>query len=313
MRTRRSIGLLIVIVPLILGIMIVPPVWISESKNETDSRTVELSNGDTIQIAPDEIVEEYRLTDVPTQMSGAGNPLRANESGVRVDTFTGENMYYDSSTSAITTANLSVPVGEGWESYAIYANITSITENRTWVDNSGLDDSSHWTFLTHDEPSVFNPTYTNAMQSYWLANGHGTGDGCTYFWLDGYYHDQGGGMYGYWYDVGDKAYMVQNLTIDRGDVSRVGISLDFWADVAWGIQTGFFELFVSIGDPDNGGTYLWHMAYDNIDASSVWYGTGYIDLDLSSVTLPNIPLWVGLRTTALEWWRPDINPIGQFP
>ncbi len=311
MRTKRMMGLLFVILPLLLGMLIIPQGRTIITQGDSDSKAVELSNGEIIHIAPDEVVEEYRLSDAPAQMSGTGDPLRANESGIRVDTFTGEQLYYDSTGSTTTTANLSVPMGEGWEGYAVYTDITSITENRTWVENSGLDDNSVWTFLTHDEPSIFGPTYTTTITSAWEANGHGAGDGCARFYMDGYYYDAGGGLYGDWYDVGDKAYMVQNLTINRGDVTRVGISLDYWGDVYWGIMTGFFELFVSIGDPDNGGTYLWHLSYDDFVDDLTWYSTGYIELDLSTVTLPNISLWVGLRTTAFEWWRPDIRPIGR--
>jgi hypothetical protein len=311
MRTRKMMGLLLVILPLILGIMITPQAWTEGTQNSTDSKAVELSNGDTIQIAPDEMVEEYRLADAPSQMSGTGDSLRVNESGMRIDAFTGEQLYYDSSSSSTTTADLSVPLGEGWEGYSVYTNVTSITENRTWVENSALDDGSHWSFLSHDEPSIFGPTYTNAMTTQWLANGHGSGDGCAYFRMDGYYYYLNGALYGYWYDVGDKAYMVQNLTIDRGDVSKVGISLDYWGDVGWSIMTGFFELFVSVGDPDNGGTYIWHKGYDDFADDLTWYSTGYIELDISTLTLPNISLWVGLRTTAFEWWRPDITPMGR--
>ncbi|MBN2230117.1 MAG: hypothetical protein JW779_11065 [Candidatus Thorarchaeota archaeon] len=312
MRITRLMGLLLILLPLLLGVFITPPVWRAGTQDSAESKTVELSNGEKIQIAPDEYIEEYHLSDAPTQMSGTGDSLRANESGVRVDTFTDEPLYYNSAGSTTTTANLSVPIGEGWESYAVYTDVTSITENRTWVQNSGLDDSSSWTFLSHDEPSVFGPSYTNAMTSQWENNGHGAGDGCAYFYMDGYYYDLGGGLRGDWYDVGDKAYMVQDLTIDRGDVSKIGISLDYWGDVAWGIMTGFFELFVSIGDPDNGGTYLWNMPFDAFTDDLTWYSTGYIEIDISSVTLPNIPLWVGLRTTAFEWWRPDINPVGRM-
>ncbi|TFG33770.1 hypothetical protein EU527_06785 [Candidatus Thorarchaeota archaeon] len=307
MRTKKMMGLLLVLLPLFLGTFITPPGWVAQGQESAESKTVELSNGGLLQIAPDEIVQEYPLSDIPTGLTGTGDPLYANESGVRIDTFEDKRLYYNAASSSTTSVNLSVPLGEGWESYGVYTDITSITENRTWVDNSGLDDSSHWTFLTHDEPSTFGPSYTNAMTSAWEANGHGTGDGCARFWMDGYYYDAGGGLRGDWYDVGDKAYMVQNLTIDRGDVSKVGISLDYWGDIAWSIFTGFFEVFVSIGDPDNGGTYLWHLPFDAFDGST-WLSTGYIEIDISSIDLPNVPLWVGLRTTALEWWRPDVNP-----
>ena len=312
MRTKKMMGLLLVLLPLFLGVFITPGSLLIDRQDAAESKTVELSNGETLQIAPDEAVTEYRISDAPTELSGTGDPLYADESGVRIDSFTDQEMYYDSGTSTIETANLSVPLGEGWESYAVYADITSITENRTWVENSGLDDDSNWTFLTHDEPSSFGPSYTNAMTSEWEANGHGAGDGCSRFWMDGYWYNAGGGLYGDWYDVGDKAYMVQNLTIDRGEVSKLGISLDYWGDVAWGIMTGFFELFVSIGDPDNGGTYLWNMAYDAFTDDLTWYSTGYIEIDISTITLPNVSLWVGLRTTALEWWRGDINPLGRM-
>jgi hypothetical protein len=311
MRTRKIMGLLLVILPLFLGMMIVPQVW-TEGQDNSDGKTVELSNGDKIQVAPDETVKEYRLTDTPTQISGTGDSLKVNESGNRVDTFTGNQLYYDSSGSSTTTANLSVPVGSGWEGYAMYANVTSITENRTWVENSGLDNGAHWSFLTQDVPSIFGPTYTNAMTSQWMANGHGTSNGCGYFTMSGYYYNLGGGLYGDWYDVGDKAYMVQNLTIDRGDVTKVGISLDYWGDVAWSIMTGFFELFVSVGDPDNGGTYLWHKSFDDFADDLTWFSTGYLEVDVSSLNLPNVSLWVGLRCTAFEWWRPDIVPVGRM-
>lgn len=301
--------MLIVLLPLFLGAIMVPENPFAFAQETADSKSVELSNGEVIQIAPDEVIQEYSLSDVPTQQSGTGNSLLADESGIRIDTFTNEQMDYVSATQTTTTADLSVPLGDGWEGYDVFTNITSVTENRNWIENPGLDDASHWTFLTYDEPSSFGPSYTNTMSSGWAAD-HG---GSARFSLDtGYYYDAGGGLYGYWYDVGDKAYMVQNLTIDRGDVSSIGISLDYWGDVAWGIMTGFFELFVSIGDPDNGGTYLWNLPYDAFLDDLTWYSTGYIEIDASFLTLPTVSIWVGLRTTALEWWRPDIRPVGRM-
>ncbi|MFW9965333.1 MAG: hypothetical protein ACFFCX_17305 [Candidatus Sifarchaeia archaeon] len=305
MKLKKKIGLLIVLLPLFLGAFLVPQnPWVN-AQETAESKTVELSNGETLQIAPDEVLKEYSLSDAPTGISGTGDPLLTDESGLRIDTINGANLYYDSAGSTMTTANLSVPLGNGWEGYDIFTNITSITENRTWVENSGLDDASSWTFTYHDEESIFGPSYTNGFVSQQTS-------GYAYFEMDGYYYDAGGGLYGDWYDVGDKAYMVQNLTIDRGDVTSIGISLDYWGDVAWGIMTGFFELFVSVGDPDNGGTYLWQKSYDAFQDDLTWYSTGYIEVDASAITLPNVSLWVGLRTTAFEWWRGDINPRGRM-
>ncbi len=312
MKSRKKIGLLLVFLPLVLGVLLVPENPMAFTQEAADSKTVELSNGEVIQIAPDEVLQEYHLSDIPTQQSGTGDPLLADESGIRIDTFTDEQLDYVSSTQTTTTVDLSVPLGNGWEGYGVYTNITSVTENRNWLENPGLDDSSHWTFLTHDEPSTFGPSYTNGLSSTWSANGHGTGNGAAVFGLDtGYEYDAGGGLYGWWYDVGDKAYMVQNLTINRGEVSSIGISLDYWGDIAWSIMTGFCELFVSVGDPDNGGTYLWRLAYDAFQDDRIWYSTGYIEIDASFLTLPNVSIWVGLRNTALEWWRPDYSPEGR--
>ena len=306
MKLKKKIGLLIVLLPLFLGALIVPENPVAFAQETADSKTVELSNGETIEIAPNEVLREYHLSDVPTDMTGSGDPLYANESGVRVDSFSRETMWYYSAGSSLTTANLSVPLGEGWEGYEVFTNVTSITENRTWVENSDLSDSSHWSFETHDEPSEFG-SYTNTITSQW-SNGY------ALFNMDGYYYDDRPttDRWGDWYDTGDKAYIVQNLTIDRGAVTSLGISLDYRAQVAWGSMAGFFELFVSVGDPDNGGTYIWNKAFESIPAENVWYSTGYIQVDISSIVLPNVSLWAGLRTTATEWWQPDINPEGRL-
>jgi hypothetical protein len=185
------------------------------------------------------------------------------------------------------------------------------------VDNSGFDDSSNWTYQYYDVPSSYGsgPDYENDFVSEWLPDigPNGIGDNASHFWMEGYFYNKGGGLLGDWYEIGDKAYMVQNLTIDRGDVTSIGISLDYWADVAWpGYMTGFFELFVSVGDPDDGGSYLWRIDFDAIADDETWFSTGYVELDVSGITLPDLPIWAGIRTTAHEWWRPDIYPEGRL-
>ncbi|MHA2056409.1 MAG: hypothetical protein ACXACG_00485 [Candidatus Thorarchaeota archaeon] len=317
MKLKRKIGLLIVLLPLFLGAVIVPENPLAFAQETADSKTVELSNGEAIDIDPDEVLQEYVLSDVPTQQTGNGDPLLANESGVRVDSFTNERMYYRSGTSSLDTANLSVPLGDDWESYQVFTNITSITENRTWLENSGFNDASYWTFDYDDVPSAYGSgtDYENDFVSEWLPDigPNGVGDNASHFWMEGYFYNKGGGLLGDWYEIGDKAYMVQNLTIDRGDITSIGISLDYWAEVAWpGYMTGFFELFVAAGDPDNGGTYLWRIDFDAISDDETWYSTGYIEIDATGLTLPDLPIWAGLRTTAHEWWRPDIYPEGRL-
>ncbi|MHA1636964.1 MAG: hypothetical protein ACTSUB_03010, partial [Candidatus Thorarchaeota archaeon] len=304
---RGRISLVIfLMMPLVLGSLFFSVVPMSTGLLQ--NRTNEALHDSPPEIFEYELFDqEHSLSSVPSQITGTGEPLSTSEYGNRTDTFTNEQMLYDSGTQTTTTANLSVPMGDDWEGYQVYSNVTSVTENRTWLVNADWDTNTNWTYLTHDEPSVFG-AYTNTLTSEWLSNGDQSGTGCARFRMDGYYHDAGGGLYGDWYDVGDKSYAVQNLTIDRGEVSAIGISLNYWADINWGSMTGFFEIFVSIGDPDNGGIYLWQKSFDAISSSMNWLDSGYIDVDSSLMTLPNVSIWVGIRTTALEWWRPDVEP-----
>ncbi|MFO7837663.1 MAG: hypothetical protein R6V83_13555 [Candidatus Thorarchaeota archaeon] len=109
--------------------------------------------------------------------------------------------------------------------------------------------------------------------------------------------------------------MTQDLTIDRGDITWMGVSLDYWADSSgWPdpYMTGFFELFVSDGDPDNGGEYLWSKKFDAIDSDESWFSSGLVSVDPSSFSLPNLSIWSGLRVTQLEWYQPDIVPQGRL-
>ncbi|RLI54831.1 MAG: hypothetical protein DRP09_11860, partial [Candidatus Thorarchaeota archaeon] len=121
MRFKRMMGLVLVLLPMMIGAVIVPNSPMVDMTGSPDNKTVELGTGETIEVAPDEVVHEYSLSDVPTTMTGTGDPLLANESGIRIDSFTDQRMDYDPGTSSITTANLSVPLGNDWESYAIFA------------------------------------------------------------------------------------------------------------------------------------------------------------------------------------------------
>ncbi|MBD3159236.1 MAG: hypothetical protein GF309_10645, partial [Candidatus Lokiarchaeota archaeon] len=280
---------------------------------------MELENGDSVHVGPDEVLRKYEVSSVPTQVTGSGTALNGSEYGNRTDTFNDETMDYDSDSGDTTTSNLSVPLGEEWESYRVDADITDITENRTWVENSGFDDSSTWNYTYHNEPKTYpNSTEDNEFISEWDSDGDEYGGGCSFFQIEGYRYDTGD-QWGDWYDPGDKAYTTQNISINRGEITWAGISLDYYADcVGWsGYMTGFFELFVSIGDPDNGGSYLWSKQFDAIDDDNVWFPTDMIATDASSLNLPNLSIWAGLRVTQLEWYRSsssynDIIPQGRL-
>ncbi len=150
-----------------------------------------------------------------------------------------------------------------------------------------------------------------------MADG-GDGDAAATTMIDGYYHRNEGGLYGFWYNPGDKAFVQQDITIDRGEITWAGVSLDYYADNRgryWDNYnpTGFFELFVTVGDPDEGGDYLWNMAFDGIANDNTWYSTGLIPTDPAYLTLPNVSIMVGLRVTDAEWYRTDdIKPEGRF-
>ena len=599
MRTKRTVGLILVILPLILGIMILPPGWAIDSKRGLDSETVVLDNGQKIVVAPDEVLMKYIISDLPTSMAGTGDPLIASEYGTRIDSFIEQRMVYYPSGS-ITTANLSVPLGEQWEGYGVYGDISSITENRSWLVNQGFSTDATWSFETryeegdfsgnnrmhyftqtgtnvgtwgtrgtgtsqfidpwgvaidssgniyvadafnnriqvftntgsfirqwgsygigngqfdrptgvavnttgyvyvvdqgNDRVQVFSSTgvyqrqfgtsgidngefrsptgiairnslgyvyvtdtgndrvqyfnwngvrqggwgstgtgnsqfqmptgiavdqgtgqvaiadstnnrvqrftaagtysgqfgslgggntnfrtpmgvainsttgriyvndlgnhrisyFSNAgayqgqwgtdgtgtsnlrfnygiavsptgnvyvsegsgterMDANWLSNGHGTGNPSSIFQIDGYWHDdQTTDLYGFWYNPGDKAFARQDLVIERGEVTWAGISLDYYADCrGWGTyMTGFFELFVSVGDPDHGGSYLWSKQFDDINDDNIWYSTGLIPIDYSDLSLPNVEILAGLRVTDSEWYRAsDIRPEGRL-
>jgi len=546
---------------------------------------VDLGNGTTIDVGPDEVLYKYVVSAAPSQKVGTGTPLTVSEYGIRTDTFTGSSMSYSSATHTTTTANLSVPLGDQWQGYKVLGNLTDLTENRTWIVNSGFGTNANWNYKTgqlegyfsgNDRIQVFSSggtyqrqwgsrgtgagnfidpwgmainstgfvyvadTYNNRIEVFsrngvfqfqwgtygtgsgqfdrpmgiainstgyvyvadygndriqvfnrrgvyqtswgstgegnsqfhgpvgvavmnyngrvyvvdsgnaraqyfsstgsyvgqwalvgqphgiailqvsrqvfvsetssnqvrrfsetggsaatigtglltpegiaadsstgfvylndagnhrvqrynnmtgatinwgsdgtgngqfrfnygiavnstgyvytsessardrpytrWLSTGHGTGNGAPDFIIDGFYHDAGGGLYGYWYNPGTKAFVRQDLVVPRGQITWLGISLDYYASCrGWGgYMTGFFELFVSIGDPDAGGTRLWNKPFDKITAANTWYSTGLLPVDASSITLPNVPVMAGLRVTQSEWYRPEIGPEGRL-
>ncbi|RDE14903.1 MAG: hypothetical protein C4K49_06815 [Candidatus Thorarchaeota archaeon] len=590
MRTKRVAILLFLMMSLTFGGMFATPALPAEQQTQSDTQVVDLGDGTTVEVAPDEMLYEYVISAAPSEKSGTGTALTVSEYGIRTDTFSDRTMTYASATQTTTTANLSVPLGDQWQGYKVFGNVTDITENRTWVLNSGFGTAANWTYRTsqvegsfsgNDRVQVFSSagsyqrkwgsrgtgngllidpwgiainstgyvyiadTYNNRIQiftrtgsyvaqwgsygtgpgqfdrpmgiainttgyvyvadfgndrvqvfnsrgfyqrswgstgdtptngvfhgpvgvaildsngrvyvvdsgnsrvqyfgstgtyvgqwavsglprgisiyqasswvyvsetsnnrvrrfdanglnpltfptilspdgiavsstgyvyvnnagsspgthrvtryntgggaafnwgsdgtadgqfrintgiavnatgyvyttesggegrlaSKWLSTGHGTGNGAPSFLIDGYWHDAGSGLYGYWYNPGDKAFIRQDLAIPRGQVTWLGISLDYYADCrGWAnYMTGFFELFVSAGDPDSGGRFLWNRQFDKIADDNIWYSTGIIPISPSLLTLPNVALMAGLRVTQSEWYRTnDIMPEGRL-
>ena len=69
MKIKKMIGLLLVFLPLVLGVFITPPGLYAGPQESAESKTVDLSNGDSLEIAPDEYVTEYHISDVPLLLS----------------------------------------------------------------------------------------------------------------------------------------------------------------------------------------------------------------------------------------------------
>ena len=588
---------MLILVPMMLGVITLGVGPALPNDNAAATRMVDIGNGQTIELAPDEVLYTYRLADIPAQVSGTADPMVGAEYGIRTDPFSNQKMLYDSGTSTTTTANLSVPLGEHWEGYKVFTNVTDIAENRTWLNNYDFASESSWSFGTDYTEGAFsentrvqyfsssgtyqgqwgsygtgntqfrNPwgiavsssgnvyvadtgnhrimvfsstgTYVNSWGSFgkghgqfnqpmgiainstgyvyvadhgndriqifdsngnyvgeWGSSGtgsghfhgpvgvavrnsngyvyvtdmgndrvqyfdavgnyqgqwggEGTGDtqfraptgiainqnngdvivsdtsscrvkrysstgvyqsnvglisgtngagsngyfrnpvgvavnstgtifvadmgndriqyfnsagtyqgrwgsdgtgngnfrlvygvavsssGTVYtterhgttrqsatwrgntgvFQIGGYYHyDPDSNLYGFWYNPGDKAFVNQTIPANRGEVTWAGISLSYYADCRdWGTyMTGFFELFVSNGDPDSGGSYLWNIAFDGIANDNTWYSTGLIEVDPIALSFPNINIMAGLRVTNQEWYRSnDILPEGRL-
>jgi len=155
MNVRKLLYVILVLLPLMVGSLSLDLQIMSAIPDGNGSRLVDVGNGQFIEVGPDEVLRTYSLSDFQTEMQGSGDALIGQEHGARTDSFTDQTMYYRSSSSTVDTANLSVSLGEDWEGYEVFGNVTSITENRTWIDNSGFDDSSDWTYTSHNEPAYY--------------------------------------------------------------------------------------------------------------------------------------------------------------
>ena len=604
MRFAKSLYLVMTLIPMLLLVSVNSPMLPVSNSNDDGTTVVDVGNGDTIEVGPDEVLYKYVISQAPTSQSGSGDPMTVSEYGIRTDTVSGISMRYDSATQTTSTSSQSIPLGDNWEGYRVDTAVTSITENRTWLESYDFATQSTWSYQTNytegawsgnDRVQVFTSTGTYSTQwgsrgttsgqfidpwgiavnssgyvyvadtgnhrvqvfssagtfitewgsrgtghgqfnmpmgiavasngrvyvadmgndriqvfdavgnflfewggsgtgtgqfhqpvgiairdsngyvyvtdmgndriqyfdangnyqggwgsqgtgttqfnaptgiginqnngevivadstynrvlrfsatgtyqsvigsatgnyrgsgsngyyrnpigvavsssgniyvadmgndriqyfsstgSYigrwgsdgtgngnfrlvyglavdssgnvytterggtsrksvtWNPNAHGTGNAAAVFQIGGYYHSNPAGLYGFWYNPGEKAYVNQTLNIDRGDITWMGVALDYYADCrGWGsYMTGFFELFLSVGDPDFGGSYLWNAKFDYIADDNTWFSTGLVTVDHTAVSLPTVNILAGLRVTQSEWYRTnDILPEGRM-
>ncbi|MFX1484420.1 MAG: hypothetical protein ACFFCP_14670, partial [Promethearchaeota archaeon] len=70
-----------------------------------------------------------------TQWSGVSSGLPVQEFGNRSDTFSGNQMRYFPSNGSTSSTSVSVPMDPDWEGHKLSAELTDLTENRTWVQD----------------------------------------------------------------------------------------------------------------------------------------------------------------------------------
>ncbi|TXT54637.1 MAG: hypothetical protein BAJATHORv1_60134 [Candidatus Thorarchaeota archaeon] len=266
-----------------------------------DSRIVDIGNGDTIEIAPNEELHKYVLTeDGWVEVNATSSPLIGSEYGNRSDTWNDRSMSYFTDNTT-TTDTIQIPTGSGWESYNVQAEISGLTENRTWYLNPGFTGSAtSWTLDETGAGGGYSIPYST-----WMDDGHETDDDCVKFELN-----SSSSSAPYFYDSGDRAYAEQSVTIDRGDVVWAGLSLDYFADTYDDVSydlSGSFSIYAMIEDTDPTNS-VWALAFGDIAAEAQWFSSGLVSVPTTIFTDNTITLQVGLWCTDTVGYDPEIGP-----
>ncbi|MFW9844867.1 MAG: hypothetical protein ACFFEV_09845, partial [Candidatus Thorarchaeota archaeon] len=305
---RRLLPLAFLIVMMLSPIFVTPQgdlpnVSQSIPQDSNDTRLVDIGNGEFIELAPNEELHRYVLSDQGwTEWAGISEPLTGSEFGSSTNNFDDLQLLYTPS-GGVTDTEVNITIGTGWESYQADVSITSLTENRTWITNPGFDGNDNgWTHQTLDTSG------SSDENAYWVANGHGLLDDCVEVDINS--DDSSAPFY---YDAGDTAWYRQSVTVDRGDVVWSGFRFDYWADTVddthYGM-TGSFRLYTNIEGVD-----VWREVFSDIGAEETWYSTGLTDIDPSTFSLPGdttVTMEVGLRSLASVGYAPNIHPRARF-
>lgn len=299
----------------ILVVMMLSPVFImgqdmmtsdnyQKSTNTQDNvRVVDIGNGETIELAPNEELHRFVLTDQGwVEWSGYSDPLTGAEYGNSVNSFPDLQMSYVPG-SGTSSAQSSVTIGTNWEAYRSEVSVTSLTENRTWITNPGFDGGyTGWTRVTTSSAGY------STVSASWVDDGHGTGDDCVEVDINSDSSSQP-----FYYDEGDAAWYQQVTTINRGSVVWSALRMDFWADTVddthYGM-TGSFRLYANIEGSD-----VWRLVFEDIEAEETWYNTGLITVSPSTFGLPgdtSITTRIGLLSLATVGYAPNIHPRARF-
>ncbi|MFW9927437.1 MAG: hypothetical protein ACFFDM_11850, partial [Candidatus Thorarchaeota archaeon] len=291
MKVKRNLALFLVLASLILSFgSHYTRDGVSNTINSS-SELVDLGDGQYIEVGPDEVLESFALSEVPATIVGEGSPLVVSEYGQRTDHHDDlELAYYTSNTT--TTETVSVPLGPLWEGTEMSLSVSDLQENRSYLTNPGFDSTADWTLGTDDVGTHTNPMSSTITGGYVSFQMDGVLDG-------GYYR----------HDLGDRQYAQQSINTNRGEVTWVGVALDYWVDDAWGgLPIGFWELYAQVGSADNVSNHLWHMQFSDVLAQEIWYSTGLIEADPSLITSSNFILQIGSRTTRSFGSNPQLYP-----
>ena len=291
MKVKRRLTLLLLMASLVLSIGSVLPHSIDSNSSSSGTQMVDVGDGQYIEVGPDEILESYSLSEVPAILQGEGSPLVVSEYGQRTDNHDNLELVYDPANTT-TTQTVSVPLGPLWEGTDMFLEVTDLQENRTYLTNPGFDSTADWTLGTDDVGTHTNPMSSTITGGYVSFQMDGVLDG-------GYYR----------HDLGDRQYAQQTINTNRGDVTWVGVSLDYLVDDAWGgLPVGFWELYAQVGSADNVSNHLWHMQFSDVLAQNIWYSTGLIEADPSLITSSSFVLQIGTRTTRSFGSNPQLYP-----
>jgi len=206
-------------------------------------------------------------------------------------------LYYNSTSGTTTWDTAEMILPSTWQGYKLYTYVYELTENRTWVNNTGFQNTQDpWINATIDVGG------TNTLYALWEEDGHGIGDDCILLGEDGRLRVGTTNVYDY--DQGDTAYFEQTFSVPRGQVVWAGIILEYNAttDSTWGM-TGMFKLAVYVE-----GVLVWDIHFDSILAENTWYSTGIIPFNASLINTTSTTIRVALEATESVGYSPDIRP-----
>jgi hypothetical protein len=267
------------------------------------TKIVDIGNGEYIEVAPNEVLHKYVLTDQGwVEWLGLSDPLIGSEYGNSTNSFLNQQMKYIPS-SGTTTTQANIAIGTDWEAYQAQIAISSLTENRTWITNPGFDSGyTGWTRVATSSAG------SSTVSASWNATGHGVGDACVEVDINS---DSTGAPY--YYDAGDAAWYQQVTSVTRGAVVWSALRMDYWADTVDDTHynmTGSFRLYANVE-----GTDIWTKVFGDIGAEETWYNTGLVSISPSTFGLPgdtSITTQIGLLSLASVGYAPNIHPKARF-